>query len=243
MSWEDILKKPYTMKNPNFPKRQSKYFGGNVPDFDEKVVEVLYQGSQGVGSSEYVTTNIYEAMPYALFGSQGKEEDPHFRLSGKPIINITKKIKDNKNVYYDFNDSTAMTGREHNLQGGSSEEDEIEYEVMDDNLFNRHYRIFKNKVLTHNPMTTAQAYVFLENNILNDIDAALKAVKYAATKDQVIRAIKGVRRLERTPIRGDIGGNVDMFIGNAIGMPITDYRFLGLMMIQLRLLEMKYNIG
>lgn len=239
----NILKSPYRMKNPNFPKRQSDYFQGDVPQFEEKVVDYLYQGAQEGSSSEYWSTNIYEAMPYALFGSGGSHEDPHFRLSGKPIINRARKTEDEKNVYYDFNETTAMTGREHTRLGGTSEEDPMQYQTMPDDIFDRHYRVFKTAILRNNPLITQQAYMFLEQFVLNNMEQTMKHVNYEANEDQITRAIKGVKRLERNLVNRDIDGSVNMFVGNAIGMNINDPNFLGLILIQLRLLEMKYKIG
>lgn len=85
--------------------------------------------------------------------------------------------------------------------------------------------------------------MFLEQFVLNNMEQMMKHVNYEANEDQITRAIKGVKRLERNLVNRDIDGSVNMFIGNAIGMNINDPNFLGLILIQLRLLEMKYKIG
>ena len=237
--WKSILKSPYKLKNPNFPKRKTgTYYKEGQPQFDEKIVETIYQGNQEGGSSQYWSTNIYESMPYALFGSTGED----FRMSGKPIINVAKLTEDEVELFYDFNDTTMMTGKEHIRLGGSGSENKVEFEVMPSNEFNKYYNIFKGNLITADVLTTTSAKLGATHF---NIDELFKTKMFDATKDQLQEGVDTFLKLfDNVNTSEKISkSDMDMFIGNAVGVSINQPSGLFALLLQLRLLEIKYGIG
>lgn len=237
--WKDILKSPYKLTNPNFPKRETGgYWQAGLPKFNEKIVETIYQGNQEGGSSEYWSTNIYEAMPYALYGSTGG----NFRMSGKPIINVAKLTEDEVELFYDFNDTTMMTGKQHIMLGGTGSENKVEFEIMPINEFNKHYNIFKSSLINASPLFTTSAKDVASS--VNSDDLFTYDI-FDVSKDELQKALDTFDKLfnnlnssEQIP-----KSDMDMFIGNAVGVSIKKSKGLFLLLLQLRLLEIRYGIG
>ena len=237
--WKDILKSPYKLTNPNFDERETGgYWQAGLPKFDEKIVETIYQGNQEGGSSEYWSTNIYEAMPYALYGSTGG----NFRMSGKPIINVAKLTEDEVELFYDFNDSTMMTGKQHIMLGGTGSENKVEFEVMPVSEFNKHYNIFKSSLINASPLMTTHAKTIArsidgDNLFSYDIfDVSKNELQKALdTFDELFNNLNSSEQVSKS--------DMDMFIGNAVGISINKGRGLLLLLLQLRLLEIRYGIG
>jgi len=237
--WKSILKSPYKLKNPNFPKRKTgTYYKEGQPQFDEKIVETIYQGNQEGGSSEYWSTNIYESIPYALFGSTGGD----FRITGKPIINVAELTEDEVELFYDFNDTTMMTGKEHIRLGGTGSENKIEFEVMPTNEFNKYYNIFKGNLISADVLTTASAKAVAT---AISVDSLFEYKIFDITKDELEQGLDTFPKLfDNLNTSEQISKNdMDMFIGNAVGVSMKQPKELFLLLLQLRLLEIKYGIG
>ena len=239
MIWKDILKSPYKLTNPNFAERETGgYWQAGLPKFDEKIVETIYQGNQEGGSSEYWSTNIYESMPYALYGSTGG----NFRMSGKPIINVAKLTEDEVELFYDFNDTTMMTGKQHIMLGGTGSENRVEFEVMPIDEFNKHYNIFKSSLINAQPSFTNSARQLarvlnpdkLSQYEIFDVSES-ELQKGFDTFDELFNNLNSSEQIPKT--------DMDMFIGNAVGISIKESRGLFLLLLQLRLLEIRYGIG
>ena len=237
--WKNILKSPYRLKNPNFDERETgSYWQEGLPKFDEKIVETIYQGNQEGGSSEYWSTNIYESMPYALFGSTGGD----FRITGKPIINVAKLTEDEVELFYDFNDTTMMTGRQHIMLGGTGSENKVDFEVMPTNEFNKYYTIFKSNLIAADVLTTASAKAVAT---ATNIDSLFGYKIFNITKDELEQGLDTFPKLfNNLSTSEQISKNdMDMFIGNAVGVSMKRPKELFLLLLQLRLLEIKYGIG
>jgi len=201
-------------------------------------VETIYQGNQEGGSSEYWSTNIYESMPYALFGSTGGD----FRITGKPIINVAKLTEDEVELFYDFNDTTMMTGRQHIMLGGTGSENKVDFEVMPTNEFNKYYTIFKSNLIAADVLTTASAKAVAT---ATNIDSLFGYKIFNITKDELEQGLDTFPKLfNNLSTSEQISKNdMDMFIGNAVGVSMKRPKELFLLLLQLRLLEIKYGIG
>ena len=128
------------------------------------------------------------------------------------------------------------------MLGGTGSENKVEFEVMPVDEFNKHYNIFKSSLINASPLFTTMAKDVARSV---DIDDLFTYDIFDVSKDELQKALDTFDELFSN-LNSSVQipkSDMDMFIGNAVGVSINKGRGLFLLLLQLRLLEIRYGVG